>query len=82
MTIDPNKRTPGPENAGPEDTGHERRSLFRLVAIAGVALAVFLVGYFIAFGPLDPEREPAYPPAGRNLDLENKAAPAPDPKTP
>lgn len=64
-----------------EDTGHARRHLFRLAALGGVALALFLVGYFIAYGPLSPG-EPAYPPAGRNLDLENKAASPPQPKTP
>jgi hypothetical protein len=83
MTMqDPNRRAEGPENAGPEDTGHERRSLLRLSALAAVALAVFLVGYFLAYGPLDPQREPGYPPAGRNLELENKAAPPPEPKAP
>ncbi|MCC7252434.1 hypothetical protein [Hyphomicrobium sp.] len=64
------------------DTGHERRSMFRLAAVGAITLFVFLIGYFLAFGPLDPTEEPAYPPAGRNLDLENKAAPPPQPETP
>jgi len=81
-TKDPRTRPPRPENAGPEDTGSERRSAFRLAAVVGITLFLFLVGYFLAYGPLDPEREAAYPPAGRNLELENKAAPPPQPKTP
>jgi hypothetical protein len=57
---------------------HARRSLMRYAVVAAVALFVFLVGYFLASGPLY-RQEAAYPPAGRNLDLENKAAPAPQP---
>jgi len=53
----------------------------RVAAVAAIVLALFLVGYFLAFGPFE-EHEAAYPPAGRNLDLENKAAPQPQPKTP
>jgi hypothetical protein len=60
------------------DTGHGRRSLMRFAIAAGVALFLFLVGYFLAYGPLY-QQEATYPPAGRNLDIENKAAPPPQP---
>ena len=80
-TEDPRPRPPRPEDAGPEDTGAERRSAFRLAAVVAVALFLFLVGYFMVSGPLDPEHEAAYPPAGRNLELENKAKPPPAPDT-
>ncbi|WP_072392548.1 hypothetical protein [Hyphomicrobium sp. CS1GBMeth3] len=80
QTEDPKTR-PRPENAGPEETAHERRSIMRVAAVGAITLLVFLVGYFVAFGPLE-EHESAYPPAGRNLELERKAAPHPQPNTP
>lgn len=82
QTEDPRTRPTRPETAGPEETAHERRSIMRLAAVGAITLLVFLVGYFLAFGPLDPEQETAYPPAGRNLELERKAAPPPQPETP
>lgn len=66
---------------GDPGSGHERRGLIRWVALAAIALFIFLVGYFLAFGPLD-EPEPHYPPAGRNLELERDAAPPPQPTPP
>lgn len=72
-------REPGrrQEDSG-QESGYGRRMTMLYAAIAAVALFIFLVGYFLAFGPFHHE-EAAYAPAGRNLDVENKAAPPPQP---
>jgi hypothetical protein len=65
----------------PSEERRTRAGLMQVFVLAGIVLFLFLVGYFLAYGPLE-RQEAAYPPAGRNLDLENKAAPPPQPKTP
>jgi hypothetical protein len=68
----------GPEGRYEEESGHGGRVTVRYAVYGAIVLFLFLMGYFLAFGPFH-KGEPAYPPAGHNLDLENKAAPPPQP---
>ena len=62
----------------PVHTGHGTRTVMRYAVVFGVLVFLFLVGYFLMFGPLHQE-EAANPPVERNIELENEAAPAPSP---
>lgn len=62
----------------PVHTGHGTRMVMRYAVVFGVVAFLFLVGYFLMFGPLHQE-EAANPPVERNIELENEAAPAPSP---
>lgn len=73
---DPRDKPPGGQ-----PSGHERRVLMRWLIPAGIGLFVFLIGYFLLFGPLH-KGEPHYPPAGRNLELEREAVPPRQPTAP
>ncbi len=74
MTI-PDPRAPR------RDTGHERRALMRYAIPGIIVLFVFLVGYFVLFGPFH-EPEPHYRPTGVNPEVEREAAPPKQPTVP
>ena len=50
----------------------------RYSVAAGIALFLFLVVYFLLYGPLG-EHPEAYPPSNRNVDVEDQAKPQPTP---
>lgn len=64
-----------------DDSGHERRALMRYAIPGTIILFVFLIGYFVLFGPLH-EPEPHYRPTGVNPEVQDKAAPPKQPTTP
>lgn len=65
----------------PDGTGTGTRFVFRIAALAAIAAFVFLVGYFVLYGPLE-EETPANPAVGDNPEAIERAAPPKTPDTP